>query len=37
MIKYRTGDEEGGEALMAEAEALDPYFSSAFGTPGQAL
>ena len=34
MIKYRTGDEEGGEKLMAEANSLDPFHSKATGIPG---
>jgi tetratricopeptide (TPR) repeat protein len=37
MIKFRTGDEEGGNKLYEEATILDPYFSKAFGTPGQIL
>lgn len=34
MIKYHTGDEEGGEKLMAEANSLDPFHSKAFAIPG---
>lgn len=37
MIKFRTGDEEGGNRLNEEATILDPYFSKAFGTPSQIL
>ena len=33
MIKFRTGDEEGGNKLYEEAMILDPYFSKTFGTP----
>ena len=33
MLKFRTGDEDGGKLLMEEAKAMDPYFSMAFGTP----
>lgn len=32
-IKRFTGDEDGSKELMAEAKALDPYFSMAFGVP----
>ena len=37
MIKFRTGDEEGGKILMDEASELDSYFSRAFGTPNKTL
>jgi tetratricopeptide (TPR) repeat protein len=37
MIKFRTGDKEGGNNLNKEAMDLDPYFSKAFGTPSQIL
>ena len=36
-IKRFTGDEEGSNKLMAEAKALDPYFSMAFGVPSEYL
>ncbi len=32
-VKGFTGDAEGSKKIMAEAKALDPYFSMAFGTP----
>ena len=37
MIKFRTGDEEGGNKLYEEALILDPYFSKGFGIPPQIL
>lgn len=37
MIKFRTGDEEGGNRLNEEAMILDPYFSKVFGIPPQIL
>ncbi len=37
MIKFRTGDEEGGNKLYEEATILDSYFSKAFGIPPQIL
>ena len=37
MIKFLTGDEEGGDKLHEEAMTLDPYHSKAFGTPSQIL
>ncbi|MCD6598870.1 MAG: hypothetical protein J7L04_14355 [Bacteroidales bacterium] len=36
-IKRFRGDEEGSKELMAEAKALDPYFSMAFGVPSEYL
>ena len=36
-IKKFTGDEEGSKELMAEAKALDPYFSMGFGVPAEYL
>ncbi|MCK5839859.1 MAG: tetratricopeptide repeat protein, partial [Bacteroidales bacterium] len=33
MIKNRTGDQEGGEKLMAEANSLDSFHSKAFAIP----
>lgn len=35
MIKFRTGDKEGGNKLHEEAMTLDPYYSKAFGAPSQ--
>ena len=32
-IKFTLGDNEEAEELLAEAEAIDPYFSKAFGVP----
>ena len=32
-IKSGLGDNKGAEALIKEAEAIDPYFSKAFGVP----
>ncbi|MCK4816897.1 tetratricopeptide repeat protein, partial [bacterium] len=37
MIKFHTGDEEGGNKLHKEAMTLDPYHLKAFGTPSQIL
>jgi hypothetical protein len=31
--KMFTGNRDEGEKLMAEAKAIDPYFSRAFGLP----
>jgi tetratricopeptide (TPR) repeat protein len=35
--KFLSGDKEEGQALFKEAEALDPYFSKATGSPGPDL
>jgi tetratricopeptide (TPR) repeat protein len=37
MIKFQTGDQEGGNKLNEKAMTLDPYYSKAFGTPSQIL
>lgn len=36
-VKFHSGDKEAGEKLLQDANALDPYFSKAFGEPGKDL
>ena len=37
IAKFVLGDNEGAEELIAKAEAIDPYYSKAFGVPPSVL
>ncbi len=37
MVKMHSGDQAAADALIKEAEALDPYYSKAFGLPDRLL